>query len=140
MGGEANREEDSIEKQIGKIDTTSRHYEPTPNVVVNDNFATIPSDYATSLINRNSVSITFWLEHVFPKLDKDKGWLTEQLLIEQRIEVKMPFASAYAMALYIVKTCQEVGKATQKDPNFSGSFYGPSKMGMKPKENVDAGK
>ena len=87
MGGEADREEESVEKQVGRISSTSTHTEPTRNVVVNDNFATVPADFATTLINRNTCSITFWMEHIFPRLDEKKGWLSEQMLIEQRIEI-----------------------------------------------------
>lgn len=97
--------------------------EPKRTIVRSENFATIVADYAKVTIHRDTkmCTFTFFQTHPVPKMDP-KGIILDSLEQEMRLEIKMPFGTAFALAVYMNDVLDEI----RENPEGTRSYFGPS--------------
>lgn len=119
-----------------KIEKTYR-MTPTKTVSRSNTFGTLASDHAIVTLNTDThlCTFTFFQTHTIAKID-ERGIVVDSVEEEMVLEVKMPFSTAFAVAMYMNRIIKEM----QAKPNLRGVFFGPVavKQDEKPNEEKKA--
>jgi hypothetical protein len=112
--------EDSKRDKIG----TTFHVTPSKTVSRSNNFGTIASDHAIVTVNEDTqlCTFTFFQTHPIPRMDETKGILVDSIEEEMVLEVKMPFTTGFALAMYMATLIE---KEFRGKPRQDRTFFGP---------------
>jgi hypothetical protein len=113
------------------------HMTPTKTVSRSNTFGTLASDHAIVTLNMDTqlCTFTFFQTHTIAKID-ERGIVVDSIEEEMALEVKMPFNTAFAVAMYMNSMVKEI----QAKPHLRGVFFGPVavKQDIKPNEEKKA--
>jgi hypothetical protein len=112
-------------KDDTKITRTDTKMTPTKTVSRSPNFGTLAADYAKVTTSQDTATctFTFFQSHPIPKIGQE-GIILESVEEEMILEVKMPFNTAFALALYMATLVKDI----QANPTANMSYFGPTKI------------
>jgi hypothetical protein len=120
------------------INITGKSYHMTPSKTVSrsPNFGTIASDHAVVLLNEDTqiATFTFFQTHMPAKLD-EKGIVPDSIEEEMVLEVKMPFNTAFALALFMNNAVKEFRSKPYQHRFIYGPVFVKDELKPKPEGN-----
>ncbi|MGD0160681.1 MAG: hypothetical protein ABSB89_10355 [Candidatus Bathyarchaeia archaeon] len=114
----------------------NKTYQVTPTKIISrsNSFGTLASDHAIVSLNMDTqlCTFTFFQTHFIGKID-ERGIVMNSIEEEMVMEVKMPFRTAFSVAMYIASMVKEM----QGKPYLKGVFFGPVAVQQDPKPNEE---
>ena len=105
-----------------EIERESIQVKPPKSISRSDNFGTLSADYAKVTIAQNTqmCTFTFFQTHPIAKHDA-RGIVLDSLEDEMVLEVKMPFSTSFALAMYMMSVLKQI----QSKPEPTRTDFGP---------------